>query len=179
MPSLKAYELRDKTKKTPEDLKKQLKDLKQELSQLRVAQVNNGVASKLNQMYARPANSGAAPRSEIFCVFFFFSCVALTSRLLCACIGALAQLHNAKEHCASADGRQPGAKGGAAPKVQAPRAQAARLAREEDAVRGDEARARAPLLTLCVVTCASCVCASRVCDVRAMLVRDAVAFAKL
>ena len=72
MPSLKAYELRDKTKKTPEDLKKQLKDLKQELSQLRVAQVNNGVASKLNQMYARPANSGAAPRSEIFCVFFFF-----------------------------------------------------------------------------------------------------------
>lgn len=47
MVNLKVYELR---KKPSADLKKQLKDLKNELAQLRVAQVNNGAASKLGQM---------------------------------------------------------------------------------------------------------------------------------
>jgi ribosomal protein L29 len=44
---LKAYELR---KKPAGDLKKQLKDLKKELAELRVAQVNNGAASKIGTM---------------------------------------------------------------------------------------------------------------------------------
>ena len=44
---VKAHELRGKKK---EDLVKQLDDMKQELSQLRVAKVTGGAASKLSKM---------------------------------------------------------------------------------------------------------------------------------
>jgi large subunit ribosomal protein L35e len=47
---VKAFELRKQSK---EALQKQLEDLKNELSQLRVAKVSGGAASKLAKMYER------------------------------------------------------------------------------------------------------------------------------
>lgn len=51
---IKARDLRGKKK---EELLKQLDDLKNELSQLRVAKVTGGAASKLSKMYVQYANN--------------------------------------------------------------------------------------------------------------------------